>query len=254
MFLVKKIVGPMLLPLSLCLGILLVGIILLWFSRKQRGGRILVSIGFVLLLAFGYEATSDPFLKPLERKYPPLKELTSLSHVKWVVVLGGGHTSDFELPFTSMLTEASLVRLAEGIRIHRKLPGSKLLLSGGGVFDPASDAAVMAEVALSLGVDREDLVLEELSRDTKDQARWIWDTVGKDPFILVTSASHMPRSAALFRKLGMEPIPAPTNHLVKEDQAPSPGDFFPYSDNIRKVERAFYEYLGMAWAWMRGQI
>ena len=37
------------------------------------------------------------------------------------------------------------MRLVEGIRIHRNLPGSKLILSGGGGFDPVPNAKIMAD-------------------------------------------------------------------------------------------------------------
>ena len=71
---------------------------------------------------------------------------------------------------------------------------------------------------------------------------------------LAFSLTHMPRSVALFKKLGMQPIPAPTDYTVKESEHLSPGSFFPGAGNIVKVERAIHEYLGMIWAEFRGQI
>jgi len=112
----------------------------------------------------------------------------------------------------------------------------------------------MADLALLLGVNKENIILEDASKDTKDQAILIKGILGNDKFVLVTSASHMPRSMALFRKQGMDPIPAPTEHLVKERKNISPGMFFPGASNLRKVERAFHEYLGFLWGKMRGQI
>jgi len=171
-----------------------------------------------------------------------------------VVVLSGGHSPDSQLPITGQLSKASLMRLVEGIRIHRKLPKSKLILSGGSVFSTITDAKVMADVAVALGMDAKDLVLESESKDTKDQARLVHKIVGDSRFILVTSASHMPRSMALFQKKGMQPIPAPTGHIVKKRQKITPSMFYPNAGRIEKTERAFYEYLGLAWAKLRGQI
>jgi uncharacterized SAM-binding protein YcdF (DUF218 family) len=96
--------------------------------------------------------------------------------------------------------------------------------------------------------------MESVSKDTKDEARLIEEIVGNDSFVLVTSASHMPRSMAIFEKRGMHPIPAPTEHLAKESQRISPGMFFPSADGLKKAERAFHEYLGLGWAKLRGQI
>jgi len=78
-----------------------------------------------------------------------------------------------------------------------------------------------------MGVSDSDIVLEPDSKDTKDEAVLIQKIVGNEKLILVTSASHMPRSMALFKKRGMQPIPAPTDHTIKRRQRISPGVFFP---------------------------
>jgi uncharacterized SAM-binding protein YcdF (DUF218 family) len=232
----------------------LVGVFLLWFSRRQKTGKLIVTIGVVVFVALSYGAASEIILRPLEYQYPPITDVAAVSDVKWVVVLSGGHTPDVHLPITGRLSDASLVRLVEGIRIHKKLPKSKLILSGGSVFSPVAEAKTMADVAVILRTDRKNLVLELESKDTQDQARFIQKIVGNSRFILVTSASHMPRSMALFQKNGMKPIPAPIGHQVKERQNITPAIFFPSSHGIEKMERAFHEYLGLAWAKFRGQI
>jgi len=254
MFLLKKIVSPLLYPLPLCIEILFLGLIVLWFSRKQKTGKVVVSLGVALLATLSYDAVSDALLRPLEYHYDSPGNLEELSDAKWVVVLGGDHISDSRVPITSQISGSSLVRLIEGIRLHKLLPGSKLILSGGAGFDPVPNAKVMADVAMAIGVDGKDLILEPVSRDTMDEARLIQKIVGGDRFILVTSASHMPRAVPLFKKLGMKPVPAPTGHQVRERQGMSPGMFFPSADNLQKAETAFHEYLGSVWAKIRGQV
>jgi uncharacterized SAM-binding protein YcdF (DUF218 family) len=59
---------------------------------------------------------------------------------------------------------------------------------------------------------------------------------------------------ALFKKRGMQAIPAPTDHSFKGRQMINPGVFFPSSGKIRNAELVFYEYLGLVWAKLRGQI
>ena len=254
MFLLKKIISPLFLPVPLCLEILLTGLVLLWFTRRQKLGKIVVSIGVILFATLSYDAIPNNFLRPLEYKYPPLLKLEDVHDIKWVVVLGGGHQSDPGIPSTSQLSNVSIARLVEGIRLYKMLPGSKLILSGGSAFDQVPDAKILQDCALAIGVHKKDLVLESVSKDTKDEARLIKEIVGNDGFVLVTSASHMPRSMALFEKRGMHPIPAPTEHLAKESQKISPGMFFPSADGLKKAERAFHEYLGLGWAWLMGQI
>jgi len=254
MLMFKKIIAPLFFPLSLCLEILIVGIFFLWFTHKQKTGKIIVTIGVIVLTVLGYGVASEILLRPLESKYPPMPDISAVLDVKWILVLSGGHSPDARLPITGQLSDASLVRLVEGIRIHRKLPKSKLILSGGSVISAITEAKVMADVAIALGMEAKDLVIESESKDTKDQARLIHKIVGDSRFILVTSASHMPRSMALFLKKGMHPIPAPTGHKVIKRKKITPAMFFPSAGRIEKTERAFYEYLGLAWAKLRGQI
>ena len=254
MFMIKKIVAPLFMPLSLCLELLLVGLFLLWFTRKQKLGKIIVSLGIILLMIFSYGIFSDILLKSLECKYPALNDINKYSDVKWVVVLGGGHISDPKLPANDQLSSSSLARIVEGIRIHKKLKNSKLILSGGRVFDSVPEAYTMAKAAVSLGVDARDLIQEPMSKDTKDQSMHIKKIVEGERFILVTSARHMPRSIALFRKLGSQPIPAPTDHYLKGQNEISLNSFFPGAGGFVKLESTFHEYLGLAWAKIRGQI
>ena len=261
MFVVKKIVALFFYPVSLCLGILILGLWCLWVTRRQRLGKGLVTLGTLLLLLLSLPFISSGLLTPLERRYPPLLHPETVSwgqtgstSPKWIVVLGGGHVSDPRLPANSQISAAALGRVVEGVRLYKAIPGSKLLLSGGGVFDPVPEAEVMARIAGLLGARPQDIRLETDSRDTADEAEIIANIIGKGKCILVTSAAHMPRSMALFRKRGMQPIPAPTDFRVREAQGPAPGRFFPRTSALGEVETATHEYLGLVWAWLRGLI
>jgi uncharacterized SAM-binding protein YcdF (DUF218 family)/pterin-4a-carbinolamine dehydratase len=261
MFIFKKIIASFLYPLPLSLLISLLGLYLLWFTAKQKTGKILVSVGVIILTLFSCSVISNKLLRPLERKYDSFEMRGSSSvsktedesTLKYVVVLGGGHTSDSEFPLMSQIGRSSLVRLIEGIRIYREYPGSKLIVSGGIIFDPVPEAEVLARVAIETGVPESDIILESKSKDTKDQAKFIKPIVGNEPFVLVTSASHIPRSMALFKKLGMNPIPSPIGHRVSEEQGFSSHSFFPGTVNLRKAELAIHEYLGLVWSKLRDQ-
>jgi uncharacterized SAM-binding protein YcdF (DUF218 family) len=262
MFILKKIISAFLYPLPISLLLSFLGLYLLWFTTKQKAGKILISVGLVILTLFSYSIITNKLLRPLERKYDAFEigsssavpETEGETSIKFVVVLGGGHTSDPELPPISQIGKSSLVRLIEGIRIYRKYSGAKLLLSGGAVFDPVSEAEIMARVAREIGVPERDIILESKSKDTKDEAMFIKPIVDNEPFVLVTTASHMPRSMALFKKLGMDPIPSPVGHCVKDGEELSLYSFFPSTGNLGKAELAIHEYLGLTWAKLREQM
>ena len=170
MFLFKKIVPLFFFPVPLCLELLLLGLALLWFTRRQRAGKILVSAGAGLLLILGYSFVPDLVLRPLEQKYPPVADLTAgqagpnaAQAGKYIVVLGGGHTSDPKLPVTSQISAESLYRVLEGVRLYKAGLGRKLILSGGEVFNPVPESQTMSRIALIMGVNPPDIILESTS-------------------------------------------------------------------------------------------
>src|SRR5215212_2126166 len=249
MFLFKKLIAPFLMPVPFCLALLLSGLLLLWFTRRRRAGKCLATLGAVALLLLGYGAASGRLLATLERRYAPVTDVSAAAgRVRWVVVLGGGSSADAGLPAVMRLSEGSLARLIEGVRLQRQLPGSRLLLSGGSVFGSDPDAETMRALAVGLGVDPASLDLDDASPDTETQAEVVRARLGSEEFYLVTSASHMPRALALFRRAGTNPLPAPTHFLTQGDRGFAPGDFFPSSGGLRCAEAAAYEYLGLAWA------
>lgn len=254
MFVLQKIVAPLFLPWTVCVLLLGVGVGLLWSARRQGVGKLVVSAGFALLVLLSYGWVSDPVLRSLEHYHVPLSAVAAGSAMKWVVVLGGGTSSDASVPPSARLSDATLARLVEGVRLHRQLPGSRLVLSGAGVFGSGSDAESMSALALALGVARENIVLDAESPDTETQARNIRQIIKGEACLLVTSAAHMRRSMALFRKAGLDPIPAPTHYLAQANQGISPAGFYPSIGGLKTAQIAAYEYLGIAWAALRGKI
>lgn len=250
----KKIVSRLLFPVPAICEILLVGLMLLWFTRRQKAGKILVTIAALVLLFLGNSLMSAVFLRTLEDRYQPVA-LSSLpasvnSPQTYVVVLGSGYSPDPRIDLDSRLSDDGLIRLVEGVRLCIKLGGCRLILSGG----PPAQAETMGKIAISLGIKQQDIILEKHSRDTEQEAQFIKPTVGTTPFLMVTSAAHMPRAMDLFRSLGMKPIAAPTDYLVKPGASLISDEIYPGPAGLSEATRTVYEYLGIEWEKLRGQI
>ena len=100
MFMLKKIVALFFYPVPLCLEILAVGLLLLWCTRRQRAGKVMVTLGTGLLAVLSFSWGPNLLLKPLEQGYPPLRHPPTQTSVTWIVVLGGGYipTPHFPAP------------------------------------------------------------------------------------------------------------------------------------------------------------
>lgn len=247
MFILKKIFSRFFFPLSLIIELMVIG--LLW---PKKGKRFFIT-GVVILYLFSFPPLAQLMLWPLERSYPAITESTLQKKIKWVVVLGGGSRLNPSLTAADQLDDSSLRRLLEGIRLCRHLPKARLILSGGNNQGKRPVASIMREVALNFGLPPSRLILEESSWDTSDEARLLKKQLGQDPFYLVTSSGHMPRSMAMFKKVGTQPIAAPTDFQAVWEPLTAT-DFFPRASALMNTERAFYEYLGLSWGWIRGYL
>jgi uncharacterized SAM-binding protein YcdF (DUF218 family) len=251
MFFMKKIVSRFFFPVPLIMEFLLAGLFLLWFTRRQRAGKALVTVGALLLMVLGNRITPDALLHPLEHRYPPLVVAHlggDASSISYIAVLGGWAEDDPEIAVTSHISPELMVRLIEGVRLQHEISGSKLILSGG-----SYSALGMMKIAQILGEDLGNIVPLSEPRDTEEESQQIAPIVGSHRFILVTSAYHMPRAMGLFRKRGLQPIPSPTDYLAPRHRQEW-NDLFPDGYNLYRSQVAFYEYLGLAWETLRGKL
>jgi uncharacterized SAM-binding protein YcdF (DUF218 family) len=103
----------------------------------------------------------------------------------------------------------------------------------------------MVAFAQSLGVPAKKLIAEAKSLDTYGNAREVKLIVQGTPFLLVTSASHLPRAMLIFQALGMRPIPAPADFNVPAHYILS--DFLPSGKYLTRMDAAIHENFGLAY-------
>jgi len=255
LFFVKKVVSAFLMPLPFG-GLLLLLAGVLFFRKHKTAAKALLIAVLMIWYVLSIAPTAQWLAGSLEYKYSKYEN----QGVNFVLVLGGYHRSDERLPLSSLLSQTSLMRLMEGIRIYKLNSGSKLLLSGYRGRDEISNAYAMKLVANSLGVPDKDIILAEQVKDTAEEAEHWVNVVQNRPFALVTSAIHMRRSVYLFeeafqKQLSVESpldeqllIPAPTAFSGSGKQGFYWKSWFPSANNLSDVKAAWHEYLGLVWA------
>lgn len=226
----------------------------LYYRKNTKWLKRLTLALIVIFLATASNFIPNLMINGLEQQYQPLVSLSDLDRNRPtdVLVLGSGHTADPDLPPLAQLSSTALQRLTEGIRIFDQIPEARLIVSGYGDDSARSQAEVLQDAAISLGVPEARIARQSEPTTTEEEAKAYKSTFGTDrQLILVTSAAHMPRAIYLFRKTGSDPIPAPTGYEVLNDPTePFDWDFFS-TRNFRKVEAALHEYIGMLWAKLR---
>ncbi len=243
-FIFKKVASSILLPLPIALILLLLGLVLLIIRKKSGISITLLCVGILVLMAFSTNPIASDLVIRLERQYQPLTIMPA--NVSYIVVLGGGNSGSRHLPPNTQLSSASLARLIEAIRLYHQRPHAILVLSGGLVFGSHAEATVMNNTAVALGIKPGDMIIERGSRDTNEEAQHLKLLIQDQPFVLVTSAYHMPRAMQIFKRYHMRPIAAPTQFLTKHYQY-DPKYYFPSTSNLIHSDIAFHEYMGIAW-------
>lgn len=241
---IKHCVGTLATPL---VAALLIALAAAAFRIRRRtriaGWLMLTAAAIVYFGAIG--RVGNALLGPLERQYPPLRD-GSLPAVGNVMVLGSGYEPRGDIPVTAALDRDGLARIVEGVRLARRLGAVRLIVSGGAPPGETASAIGYAELARGLGINDASLVVLDAPLDTRAEAQGIAALIGAAPFVLVTSAYHMPRAVRLMERAGARPIPAPTGQLFREPANNNWRDWLPSSGGLGKTERALHEYLGLA--------
>jgi uncharacterized SAM-binding protein YcdF (DUF218 family) len=244
MTLIRQLVDVLAAPLVIALLLALAGFAARLAGRRRLGWSLLTCAA-VLAYLFSTSLVGRALLHPLETKYPPLAEMQP-PPVAYVVVLGSGYEPRDGIPVTAALDEDGVVRVVEAVRLARLLPQSRLVVSGGAVPGHVPTALGYARLAQALGIPAQSIVVSDRAVNTRGEARDIENLLGRSPFLLVTSAYHMPRAMLLMRQAGAKAIAAPT-----EQRSLGPGrvtlrDFLPGSGGLKDSERALHEYVGLA--------
>ena len=257
-FWLKKALTLPFMPLHFALLAGLAGLVLLFWTKRQKLGRALFAAAVVVLAVFSNRGVAGLLIASLETKYAAIPEAQSVAQLppaaatcRTIVVLGGGHSDSPELSHLSQLSTSALGRLTEGVRLARLLPEARLIVSGYNGTKTFPHAQILAGAAQSLGVAPSRIVRFDNTRDTEEEAQAIAHEVGPEPFLLVTSAWHMPRSIALSEKAGLHPIPAPADFMHRSD----PNQTFLAWDvgALERSTKALHEYLGLFWSRLRSR-
>lgn len=195
--------------LSLGLGVMMVAYVVVW--PLVRGELVSLPLaGRLLDLAFGLAAIVLGVLSTVFTLYTISGALAQIPHrhrrYAHVIVLGAG------LAGGRTVTPLLARRVDRGVRAWRDNPGSTLVMSGGqGPDELVSEASAMADYAVSQGVPRESIVLEDRSRNTRENVANSFALISADGgepslrsrAVVVTDDYHVFRALLLTRELGV---------------------------------------------------
>ena len=243
MILIKGIADVLAGPLVIVLLVVIAAVVCRVAGRSRASGILLVA-ATVLLYAASIPLVGRALLRPLEGRFPPLN-VDRLPTVGYVVVLGSGYLPHDGVSVTAALDREGLMRVVEAVRLARLLPGARLVVSGGRLRGDPPVAQGYAQLARALGVAEQSIIIADRPLDTQTESQEVRKLLGNTPFLLVTSAYHMPRAMLLMRRAGAEPIAAPTGQRAFGSTPLSWRSFLPGAGGLGDTESAVHEYAGL---------
>lgn len=254
-FVLSKIFWFFLQPLNVAIVLLLLAAWLMARRRLRLAALIVSSVGVGLILAV-WTSLGALLLGPLEDRFPR-PELPV--RVDGIVVLGGGLEGQINLVRGGYELNAGGDRFVETAILARRFPNAKIVVSGGSgtlILEGEADADTAVRLFTALGIAPDRLILENRSRNTHENAAFTREMVkpqAAETWLLVTSAFHMPRSIALFRRAEFNVVPWPVDYRTTGSEGV--GLFRDNAnDSLQNTTLAMREWIGLLAYWLSGRI
>ena len=169
---------------------------------------------------------------------------------KTAVVLGGYCSWDDTRHTINFYPAAD--RLFKAIELYKKGKVNTLLLTGGIVYESKkrkSEALVAKDYLMNLGIPEKDIITEPNSKSTYENAiesQKILGKVGEKGITLITSATHMPRAMACFKKQGLIVTPYSTDYKTSKSNSFVWFDYFiPSATALVTFDAVVKEWFGL---------
>ena len=204
--------------------------------------------GLLILGLLGFNAVPESLLRALESRFD-VPSLTSGDQYAGVIVLGGatGNPCIYKTHGQVPLGDAA-ERMNVPIALMLKFPNFELIFSGGeGRLVPTgtTEAELAGVFYTEQGVDMKRVTLESQARTTRENAIRVAALLGercKQPWLLVTSAWHMPRSMSEFQAVGCNVTAYPVDFRTGEETSWTK---YSMAGSLMAWQTALHEYLGM---------
>ncbi len=227
-YIIKKSLSIFLEPLNIAVFLIIISLILLRF-QKYKKAKTLLFISIIWTILISSTQFAKILILPLESQYKPLNKIPK--NVNNVLILGGDRYK----------------RGWEALRLYNMNKNLNFITSGESFKNDSPDATKMANLLIQSGISKDKITQLIYTKTTKDEAKYIKKLLNNKPFILVTSAYHMPRAMLLFKKYNLNPIAAPTEFY-------NPKEYNPIailsSVQLQKVEQAIHEYFGILYIYL----
>jgi uncharacterized SAM-binding protein YcdF (DUF218 family) len=246
MFIAAKLLAFLTQPLAWVLVLLALGLSLQRWRRTAAGLR---WAALLVLVVQGWQPLPDALLRQLEARHPGPGPQADLSRYAGLVVLGGALEPAYVWAgHDQPALNAAAERMTATLPLLQRYPQFQVLFTGGEgdlLAQGMSEAERARKFYQAMGVAPQRLRFEAASRTTHENAVLSAALPGVDkarPWLLVTSAWHMPRALASFEKAGWNVTPYPVDYRTG---MATPWSQYSLAKGASTWHRALHEFAGL---------
>lgn len=245
-FVLSKTVSLLVMPLTLVVIFIFASLIV----KRPKLKRLFFWSGFGLLLFFSNGTIANELITWWELPATPYSEVRP--HKLGIVLTGTTIRKPF--PNDRVYFSKGADRVTHTVELYKKGLIEKILISGGSgllVIEDEPEANKYLKAMVLMGVDSADIIIENETRNTYESALAVKPMLLKMNYsdkdcLLITSAFHMRRSLAVYRKAGLD------LDYFTTDFYSYPRNYYPDALIIPKVDaleiwqKLFKEWIGFA--------
>ncbi len=246
-FILSKTITYLALPVPLLTICLLVYIFVRRKTVKRVAGILFVALFFLF---------SNPFLinQIMQWWEVPATPIEALEERYDAAIILGGVTATDQEPLDRVHLHKGADRIMHTVQLYKLGRVKKIIVTGGSGLlveepDSRTEASQIEQVLLISGVAPADILLEEESRNTRENALYTAQLLEKEPLdtkrlLLVTSAFHMRRALGCFTEVGLNPQPYSTDFYTNEQEYDPVSLLIPSGDAFPTWARLIKEWIG----------
>lgn len=253
-FILSKTLNYLVMPLTIVVLCLLLSSIV----RNSRWRRWLRVGGVVLLLLFTNEFLANEVMRAWEVEGRPYN---TLPEYKLGIVLTGATIAQIQ-PDDRVYFNKGVDRVIHTVQLYKLGIIDKILVSGGSgrlVDIKEREADSFKEVMVLMGVPDSVILVENLTRNTHESAVAVKRILADNNYLskdclLITSAFHMRRSMACYRKAGLQPDAFATDFYSRQQDYHVDSFIVPKLEGLIIWHKLLREWVGFAAYWAAGYV
>lgn len=243
-FILSKILYFIFSPLSWIIAFLLAGL----FAKNTAKRKRFVVTGVVLLILF-----SNPFILNMTMHgwEIPSRKAETIKEPYEIGVLMGGAMRYYNSTMDRPVYGTSIDRFIQCIDLYKEGKIKKILIAGGSgllLTQQYKESDILKKIILKMNIPEEDIIVENKSKNTRENALFSAEILKKGfqgkKILLITSAYHMRRSLACFKKEGIHADPYSVDERSGKGQYTPDKIIIPDADYLRNWDILIHEWVG----------